>query len=757
MRQAGWTNGTGVDRGTPGSGLGFAIRRRLPLLATLALALTTALPAPARAEVPLGTAISVGTQPWGVAVNPATNRIYATNRSAGTVSVIDGQTNGLVGSAITTGTEAAGVAVNPVTNRIYVTDPTANTLAVIDGATNAVVSTIAVGPGPSGVAVNPSTNRVYVVNGTSQDVSIVDGATNTVVGTFPVGGSPARVAVNSITNRIYITMLASNQVGVVDGATNTAVAVVGTPAGPLGIAVDEIANRVYVTDSSVATVSVIDGSTNTIASTISVGPTPNGVAVNPATHRIYAVNNGGNSVSIVDGASNLVLGSAVPVGTAPIEVAVNPVLNRIYVTNNGSDTVTVLGVPFSTAPGVVGASITATWSDLSGPTGGDWVGLFPQGAPDGPPLSARFTNGAASPGGSGLAAGSVTVPVPEGLTPGVYEVRLLANTSPTARLAIAPVTIGQASLSVVPTTAAAGSVVQATFGGIVPPTGGDWVGLYQQGAADPTFLARRYTNGTETPGGPGAAGGTLSLPLPSNLAPGPYELRLFSNGSFQQMAVTSLAVTRATLTPDLTIVTLGQPVTVRWSGITGPSGDDVIGLYRPGAPDSEPLLRRFTNGTESPGGTGSAAGSLSLPIPVGLTQGRYDLRLLSGVGGGTLATSDVVIGVGVASCQPRPSVTTLTTPRGDHLDVTIVASALNPETSNRLRELHFGQLQNARVTVNGQTVTSGQGITLASQPTTLTFTIQRATPGQPTLAPFTVVDDCGSWPSFAGGGVNAGF
>jgi hypothetical protein len=37
------------------------------------------------------------------------------------------------------------------------------------------------------------------------------------------------------------------------------------------------------------------------------------------------------------------------------------------------------------------------------------------------------------------------------------------------------------------------------------------------------------------------------------------------------------------------------------------------------------------------------------------------------------------------------------------------------------------------------------------------FTVERATPGQPTTIPFTVLDGCGEWPTFVGGGANAGF
>jgi hypothetical protein len=39
----------------------------------------------------------------------------------------------------------------------------------------------------------------------------------------------------------------------------------------------------------------------------------------------------------------------------------------------------------------------------------------------------------------------------------------------------------------------------------------------------------------------------------------------------------------------------------------------------------------------------------------------------------------------------------------------------------------------------------------------VTLTVSRITPGQPTTIPLTIVDECGPWPTFVGGGNGAGF
>src|SRR2546430_275268 len=82
-----------------------------------------------------------------------------------------------------TATVAAGanpyaVAVNPVTNKIYVANFNGNDVTVIDGATNST-GTVPAGPHPYAVAVNAVTNKVYVANERDSSVTVIDGATNT--------------------------------------------------------------------------------------------------------------------------------------------------------------------------------------------------------------------------------------------------------------------------------------------------------------------------------------------------------------------------------------------------------------------------------------------------------------------------------------------------------------------------------------------------------------------------------------------------
>jgi len=95
---------------------------------------------------------------------------------------------------------------------------------------------------------------------------------------------------------------------------------------------------------------------------------------------------------------------------------------------------------------------------------------------------------------------------------------------------------GGATLSVSPTSVAAGGTVTATWAGIPNPTATDWLGLYVQGASDTAFLAWRYTSGT--------ASGNVPFVIPSTVAAGTYELRLFSNDGFTRLATSNTFTVR---------------------------------------------------------------------------------------------------------------------------------------------------------------------------------------------------------------------
>jgi YVTN family beta-propeller protein len=229
----------------------------------------------------------------GIAVDAATNRVYATvtNIGSGTpgVEVINGATNAIVATiAEPGGATAGGVAVDSTTNTIYVTSLAA-AVTVIDGATNSVKTTVGTGVGtrPVGIAVDELTHAIWVADQNGSVIAI-DGATDSITGGLYLGASqPGSVAVDSATDTVYVTDFRNGDVAVIDGKTASLTTLVAVGAYPGGIAVDQGSGVVYASSSvfSTGTTWAIDGVGNHVANTIARGGA--GVAVDTATGTVY--------------------------------------------------------------------------------------------------------------------------------------------------------------------------------------------------------------------------------------------------------------------------------------------------------------------------------------------------------------------------------------------------------------------------------------------------------------------------------------
>jgi hypothetical protein len=107
----------------------------------------------------------------------------------------------------------------------------------------------------------------------------------------------------------------------------------------------------------------------------------------------------------------------------------------------------------------------------------------------------------------------------------------------------------------------------------------------------------------------------------------------------------------------------------------------------------------------------------------------------------------------VAVCTPRPAVSVNAGPGiGGQLLVTVTTQG----TGVTLQSLQFAASSNGLIDVLG-TLGSPGPLNLPLNPgtTAITFVVHRATAGISTTVPFTVIDSCGAWPTFVGGGAGA--
>ena len=110
-----------------------------------------------------------------------------------------------------------------------------------------------------------------------------------------------------------------------------------------------------------------------------------------------------------------------------------------------------------------------------------------------------------------------------------------------------------------------------------------------------------------------------------------------------------------------------------------------------------------------------------------------------------------------ANCTARPAFVVRAEPASPGvLRVTTSAGTTAGAPNNALRAVRFGQAQNASIEVAARgPVASGAALTMPAATRELTFLVRRTTAGAATTLPLTLVDDCGEWQTFVGGGPNA--
>ena len=238
--------------------------------------------------------------------------------------MIDTATNTVV-ATVTVGTNPFGVAITPDGKHAYVANDGSNNVSVIDTASNTRGgATIPVGMPPMGSPSprtgNTSMSRILVHN----TVSVIDTATNTVeaatvaVGSGPVGSPSPRTA-NTPMSRMWLEQCFGDRHGHQHGGGGH------DPGGdwPLGVAVTPDGKHAYVTNTGANTVSVIDTASNTVAATVPVGSLSPWGRHHPGWETRLCREWGSGTVSVIDTASNTVV-ATVAVGSEPLGVGIVP-------------------------------------------------------------------------------------------------------------------------------------------------------------------------------------------------------------------------------------------------------------------------------------------------------------------------------------------------------------------------------------------------------------------------------------------------
>ncbi len=287
-----------------------------------------------------GTAVPVGKDPDGIAVDPTTNRALTANEKSNDVSIVDLSSVQVI-ATIPAGGHPTAVAINSETQTALAANEKDDTLSVIDLTLKSVIGTIAVGKSPVGVAINPKLNIAAIANRKADSVSVVDLSTHSVTGTIAVGKSPSAVAIQPTGNIGVAANRKDNTVSILDLLNHAVIATIPVGKDPAGVAIDPDLNLAVVTNNKDNTASLIDLNSKAVVATVNVGKGPRGVGINPSTHRAAIANFIDGTITVIDLSSRQVV-QTLSAGTSPAAVDINPNTNQASVTLDSLNLLTIL-------------------------------------------------------------------------------------------------------------------------------------------------------------------------------------------------------------------------------------------------------------------------------------------------------------------------------------------------------------------------------------------------------------------------------
>lgn len=320
--------------------------------------------------------VKVGGNVYEIVFNPEDQRVYAAVTGGNVINdegeveqatpgivALDGETLDIVNKIETGKTRPFGLALNPTTQKLYATDTINGTVGVYDVDTGKEVALIS-SPGDESshlreAVVDEATNTIYVtaVGGFTRGDSpapqsavwVIDGETDklTDVISDPVQTATG-LAIDSKNERLYVSDLANNQVAEIDLKTHEVLckfASAAKPEGPVkpgaeqkapsdtvNLEIDTDNGLLYAINQESGGVAVIDLADGKIVDSVKTGDGALSAHINPKTGDLYVANRGDGTVSVVDDGTHYVT-AHLSSGTYPQTVAIDPESGRVYVSN----------------------------------------------------------------------------------------------------------------------------------------------------------------------------------------------------------------------------------------------------------------------------------------------------------------------------------------------------------------------------------------------------------------------------------------
>jgi YVTN family beta-propeller protein len=251
---------------------------------------------------------SVGSDPYGIAFDPANNYTYVANANSNNVTILNGTT---VVANVAVGVLPEGAFYDPGNGEVYVSNRNSNSVTVLNGTTVAkTYSTAGEFNAPYEMAYDPLTGDVYVANVNAKPGFVTLIAPSGSYTTVNTGTYPAAALYDPANGYVYIANAASAANGgasvTVLNGTKLVKTVTGSFSTPIGMAYDPRDGDVYVANSyfsnpSQGSVAILNGTT--VVKTLTVGGSAWDAVFDPVSGWVYVADEYSSQLSILSGLS----------------------------------------------------------------------------------------------------------------------------------------------------------------------------------------------------------------------------------------------------------------------------------------------------------------------------------------------------------------------------------------------------------------------------------------------------------------------
>ncbi|MBV9646420.1 MAG: YncE family protein [Candidatus Eremiobacteraeota bacterium] len=163
-----------------------------------------------------------------VAADSPRRRVYAAHTGSDDLLIVDSDSGKVLGQ-VSVG-PMQGVAVDPASGRVFTGDGIQRTVSEVDPTTKKVLRSVAVPGNVDAVAYDPANGRIYADEDDGTRIFVIDAKTMKHVATVAIPGhKPEYLAIDPETHDVYQNIDRLHEVAVVDGATLKVKRILPTP------------------------------------------------------------------------------------------------------------------------------------------------------------------------------------------------------------------------------------------------------------------------------------------------------------------------------------------------------------------------------------------------------------------------------------------------------------------------------------------------------------------------------------------------